>query len=236
MVGPHVGVTANPMDVLIAGGHGQIARRLIRILSQHGHHARGLIRNPDHAADLEADGGHPVLCDLEHDDLRPHVGGADAIVFAAGAGPGSGPDRKQTVDLGAALKCIEAAQELGVDRFVIVSSIGTQDIEIGTPPTPMRPYLEAKAAADDALRTSGLSWTIVKPGSLTDEPGSGTVELATALGRRGPVSRDNVAAVIYRCLLADNTIRTEFELFDGPTPIEAAVAALLPGSGPVNER
>lgn len=221
------------MDVLIAGGHGQIARRLIRILSQHGHHPRGLIRNPEHVADIEADGGSPVLCDLEHDDLRPHVGGADAIVFAAGAGPGSGPERKQSVDLGAARKCVEAAQELGVDRFVIVSSIGTQDIEsAGT----MRPYLEAKAAADDLLRTSGLSWTIVKPGSLTNEPGSGTVDLATALGRRGPVSRDNVAEVIYRCLLAENTIRTEFELFDGPTPIDVAVGALLPGSGPVNER
>ena len=76
------------MDVLVAGGHGQIARRLLRLLAQHGHTARGLIRNPDHVADLEADGAHPVLCDLETDDVRPHVGGADAIVFAAGAGPG----------------------------------------------------------------------------------------------------------------------------------------------------
>ena len=98
------------MDVLVAGGHGQIARRLLRLLAQRGHTARGLIRNPDHVADLEADGAHPVLCDLEHDDVRPHIGGADAIVFAAGAGPGSGAERKQTVDLGGALKCIEAAQ------------------------------------------------------------------------------------------------------------------------------
>lgn len=171
-----------------------------------------------------------MLCDLEHDDLRPHIGSAEAIVFAAGAGPGSGPERKQTVDLGGALKCIEAAQATGVDRFIIVSSIGTQDIaHAGT----MKPYLEAKAAADDALRTSGLSWTIVKPGSLHNEPGSGTVDIAVALGRRGPVSRDNVAEVLYRCLLADNTIRTEFELFDGPTPIEVAVQSLQPGSGPV---
>src|SRR4029079_15432039 len=160
------------MYVLGAGGHGQIGRRLLRLLAQRGHTARGLIRNVAHVPDIEADGAHPVLCDLEHDDVRPHVGGAEAIVFTAGAGPGSGPERKRTVDLGAALKCIEAAQELGVDRFVIVSSIGTQDIEHSGS---MRPYLEAKAAADDALRTSGLSWTIVKPGSLTDEPGSGTV-------------------------------------------------------------
>ncbi|MBE2318996.1 SDR family oxidoreductase [Solirubrobacter sp. CPCC 204708] len=218
------------MDVLIAGGHGQIARRLIRILARNGHTARGLIRNPDHVADLEADGGHPVLCDLEHDDLRPHIGGAEAIVFAAGAGPGSGPERKQTVDLGAAVKCIEAAQALGVDRFVIVSSIGTQDAEHAGP---MRAYLEAKAAADDALRTSGLSWTIVKPGMLTDEPGSGTVDIATAFGRRDAVSRDNVALVLYHVLLADNTIRTEFELFDGPTPADVAVQSLQRGDGPV---
>jgi uncharacterized protein YbjT (DUF2867 family) len=98
----------------------------------------------------------------------------------------------------------------------------------------MRPYLEAKAAADDALRTSGLSWTIVKPGMLTDEPGSGTVDISTGPARRDPVSRDNVAEVLYRCLLGDNTIRTEFELFDGPTPIHAAVEALQPGTGPVN--
>jgi nucleoside-diphosphate-sugar epimerase len=211
------------MDVLIAGGHGQIARRLIRILAGHGDHPRGLIRNPDHAADLEADGGVPILCDLEHDDPRPHVGAADAIVFAAGAGPGSGPERKQTVDLGAAVKCIDAARELGVDRFVIVSSIGAHDPAAGGP---MQPYLEAKAAADDALRASGLSWTIVKPGSLTNEPGNGTVELSTALGRRGPVSRDNVALTLFHVLGADNTIRKEFELFDGPTSVEEAVRAL----------
>ena len=92
------------MDVLVAGGHGQIALRLLRLLAADGHHARGLIRNPDHAADLEAAGAEPVLCDLEHDDPRQHIGTAQAIVFAAGAGPGSGPERKRTVDLGGAVK------------------------------------------------------------------------------------------------------------------------------------
>jgi uncharacterized protein YbjT (DUF2867 family) len=179
-----------------------------------------VIRNPGHAADIEADGGRPVLCDLEHDDLRPHVGGADAIVFAAGAGPGSGPERKQTVDLGAAVKCIEAAQAEGVERFLIVSSIGAHDPAAGGA---MQPYLKAKAAADDATRASGLRWTIVKPGSLTDEPGSGTVDVSTALGRRGPVSRDNVAAVLYACLRLEETVGAEFELFDGDEPIETAL-------------
>src|SRR4051812_21702073 len=185
------------MDVLVAGGHGQVARRLLRLLAANGDNARGLIRNPDHAGDLESDGAHPVLCDLEHDDLRPHVGGAEAIVFAAGAGPGSGPERKQTVDLVGALKCIEAAQELGVERFLMVSSMGTRDAKMGSPPTPMRPYMEAKAAADAALETSGLDWTIVRPGPLTNEPGTGTVDLAPVLARRGEIPRDDVALVLY---------------------------------------
>jgi len=218
------------MDVLVAGGHGQIARRLLRTLAKRGHHARGLIRNPDHVADLEADGALPVLCDLETDDLRPHIGGAEAIVFAAGAGPGSGAERKQTVDLGAAVKCIEAARELGVDRFLMVSSMGNRDAEHAGP---MRPYYEAKAAADDATIASGLSWTIVRPGRLTNEPGAGTVDLAPVLGRRGEVTRDDVALVLYHCLLADNTIHAQFELLAGPTPVEVAVKAIRPGDGPV---
>src|SRR4051794_12290798 len=152
------------MDVLVAGGHGQIARRLLKLLASRGHNARGLIRNPDHVADLEADGAHAVLCDLETDDMVPHVGGADAIVFAAGAGAGSGPERKRTVDLGGALKCIHAAQEMGVARYLMVSAMGTRDPAHA--PDGMRPYYEAKAAADDALETSGLDWTIVRPGRL----------------------------------------------------------------------
>ncbi len=219
------------MDVLVAGGHGKIARRLLRLLARDGHTARGLIRNADHAADLESDGAHPVLCDLEHDDLRPHVGGADAIVFAAGAGAGSGPERKRTVDLGGAVKCIEAAQELGVARFLLVSSMGTRDVEHAA--EGMRPYLQAKADADTALETSGLDWTIVRPGMLTDEPGTGRVDLAPALARRGEIPRDDVALVLLRCLAAPNTIRAQFELLSGDVPVEEAVRGIVPGSAPV---
>ena len=208
------------MDVLVAGGHGQIARRLLRLLAQQGHTARGLIRNPAHAADLEADGAHPILCDLETDDVRPHVGGADALVFAAGAGPGSGDARKRTLDLGGAVKCIEAARELGVDRFLMVSSMGTRDIPAEGP---MKPYLEAKRDADLALEASGLRWTIVRPGRLTNEPGTGTVDLAPILGRYGEISRDDVALVLYHCLFAENTVHGSFELLAGPEPAESAV-------------
>jgi nucleoside-diphosphate-sugar epimerase len=208
------------MDVLVAGGHGQIARRLLRLLAQHGHTARGLIRNPDHVADLEADGALGVLCDLERDDVRPHVAGADAIVFAAGAGPGSSAERKQTMDLGGAVKCIEAARELGVERFLMVSSMGTRDIPADGP---MKPYLEAKRDADLALEDSGLRWTIVRPGRLANEPGSGTVDLAPILGRYGEIPRDDVALVLYHCLFAENTEHVSFELLSGSEPVESAV-------------
>ena len=212
------------MDVLIAGGHGKIARRLIRLLARDGHTARGLIRNPDHAADIEADGGVPVLCDLEREDVAPHVSGADAIVFAAGAGPGSGAERKRTVDYGAAVKCVEAAEANGVRRFVIVSSIGAQNPESG--PEPMRPYLRAKAEADARVAGSDLDWTIDRPGSLNDDAGTGLVEISLDLGRSGPVPREDVALVVSETLRASSTIGLTFELFSGETPVKEAIHAL----------
>ena len=212
------------MDVLIAGGHGKIARHLIRLLAAGGHSARGLIRNPDHAADIESDGGLAVVCDLEREDPTPLARGADAIVFAAGAGPGSGPERKRTVDLGAAVKCIEAAESLGIRRFLIVSSIGAHDPEGG--PELMRPYLRAKAEADARLAASGLDWTIVRPGSLEDRPGTGRVDLSTTLGRRGPVPREDVAAVLAELLATGAGARVTAELFAGDVPIPDAVRAL----------
>jgi uncharacterized protein YbjT (DUF2867 family) len=212
------------MEVLVAGGHGQIALHLLRMLAERGDRARGMIRNPDHAADLERIGAEPVLCDLENDDPRAHIGSAEAIVFAAGAGPGSGPERKRTVDYGAAVKLIEAARELGVARYVMVSSMGTFDVEHA--PEAMRPYFQAKRDADDALEASGLDWTIVRPGSLTDVPGTGRVDARRALGRRGEVPREDVAAVIVACLDEPGTIRAGFELLGGDTPIREAVRAL----------
>jgi uncharacterized protein YbjT (DUF2867 family) len=211
------------MDVLVAGGHGQIARHLLRKLSAAGHHARGMIRNPDHAADLRADGAVPVLCDLEHDDPEPHLGSADAIVFAAGAGPGSGPERKRTVDYGGAVKLIKAAEKLGVRRYVMVSSMGAGDP--ASAGEQMRPYQQAKHDADVALADSSLDWTIVRPGRLTDEPGSGSVDLAERLGRYGEVPREDVASVLLAVLEAENTVRGTYELLSGDVPVEEAVAA-----------
>jgi uncharacterized protein YbjT (DUF2867 family) len=215
---------ASAMEVLVAGGHGQVALRLLALLAEHGHRGRGLIRNPGHAADLEAAGAEPVLCDLEADDPRPHLGAAEAIVFAAGAGPGSGPERKRTVDLGAAVKLIEAARELGVARYVMVSAMGTHDV--GAAAEAMRPYLQAKKDADDALMASGLDWTIVRPGRLTDAPGTGTVDAARALGRRGEITRDDTALVLLETLARPALARVAFDVLEGPTPVGAALDAL----------
>jgi uncharacterized protein YbjT (DUF2867 family) len=213
------------MEVLVIGGHGKVGLRLLRLLARDGHRGRGVIRKPEQAGDLVAAGAEPVLCDLERgDDLGPHVGAADAVVFAAGAGPGSGPERKRTVDYGAAVALMEAARELGVARFVIVSSIGTHDVAGAG--EAMRPYLEAKRDADDALRQSGLDWTIVKPGHLTDAPGSGRVEVSRSFGGRADVPRDDVALVLLECLQAPNTIGVEFELFEGDVPAREAVRSL----------
>jgi uncharacterized protein YbjT (DUF2867 family) len=213
------------MEVLVIGGHGKVGLRLLRLLARDGHRARGVIRTAGQAGDLEAAGAEAVLCDLERgDDLRPHAGGADAIVFAAGAGPGSGPARKRTVDYGAAVTSMDAAGDLGVTRFVIVSSIGTHDIAGAG--EAMRPYLEAKRDADDALRQSGLDWTIVKPGHLTDAPGTGHVQVSRTFGGRADVPRDDVALVLLECLQAPNTIGVEFELFEGDVPAGTAVRSL----------
>jgi uncharacterized protein YbjT (DUF2867 family) len=216
------------MDVAIAGGHGQVALRLERLLAAGGHRARAIIRNPDHAAEVEEAGAEPVVLDLEAlggvHDLADAIRGVDGVVFAAGAGPGSGPERKRTVDYGAAAKLIAAADAAGVDRYVMVSSIGAHAPDRGQ--GPMRPYLEAKAEADDALRASGLAWTIVRPGSLTNDPGTGLVSVTEDLGGRGPVPRDDVAAVLAAVLTEGAAMRRTFELFAGDTPIADALAEL----------
>jgi uncharacterized protein YbjT (DUF2867 family) len=206
------------VDVVVAGGHGKVAQRLLRLLTERGDRARGLIRNPDHAADLEALGAESVLCDLEaEDDLAPFVSGADAVVFAAGAGPGSGPERKRTMDLGGALKLMRA----GVNRYVIVSSIGAANPERSS--EQMRPYIEAKAEADRALMESGLDWTVVRPGRLTDEPGTGRVSVD---GGYGSIPRDDVAATLLAVLDTSSAVGKAFDLVAGETPIEDAVRAL----------
>lgn len=212
------------MDVVVAGGHGKIAQQLLRMLAERGDRARGLIRNPDHAADLEALGAEAVVCDMEAEsNLSSYVEGADALVFAAGAGPGSGEERKRTVDYGAAVKLIEAARSLGIRRYVIVSSVGADDPDGA--PEKMRAYQQAKHDADVALEEAGLDHTIVRPGMLTDDPAVGTVSAGPDVGR-DEVTREDVAAVLAAVLAADNTIGKTFVVVKGDTPISEAVAAI----------
>ena len=208
------------MDVVVAGGHGQIGLRLLRLLARGGHSARGLVRNPDHVPDVAEVGAEAVVCDMEAlEDLSGCCTGADAIVFAAGAGPGSGAERKRTVDLGAAVKLMDA----GVRRYAMVSAISAG--RPGEWSEPMRPYYEAKAEADRRLEESGLDYTIVRPGSLTDDPGTGRVTVGTELAY-GDVPRDDVAAVLLAVLVTPASIGKTFELVSGDTPVEDAVANL----------
>jgi uncharacterized protein YbjT (DUF2867 family) len=216
------------MDVAIAGGHGQVALRLARLLTDAGHRVRALVRNPDHAPDVAAAGAEAIVVDLEEvtdDDLAAEIVGADAVVFAAGAGPGSGPERKRTVDYGGAVKLVDAASAAGIDRYVMISSIGADRPEAGQ--GPMRAYLQAKADADEAVADSGLQWTIVRPGSLTDDPGTGRVSLSPGHGHRGRIPRDDVAAVVAACLENPTTVGLAFEALAGDTPIPHALADLV---------
>jgi uncharacterized protein YbjT (DUF2867 family) len=214
------------MRIVIAGGHGKIALRLTRLLQERGDRVRSLIRNPAHAADITAAGGEPVVCDLEvatDQEVADATSGADAVVFAAGAGPGSGPERKETVDYGAAVKLIAACKANGIDRYVIVSSLGADPDAPGDDTFAV--YQRAKGKADADLRASGLAYTIVRPGGLTDDPAAGTVKAGEGVGR-GSISRDDVAAVLSATLHDPGLAGVTFELIGGDVPVEEAVTAL----------
>jgi uncharacterized protein YbjT (DUF2867 family) len=211
--------------VAIAGGHGKIGQRLIRVLTERGDEVRSLDRNPDYGDELEAIGATPVVCDLEtanEEEVASAVSKVDAIVFSAGAGPGSGPERKSTMDYGGAVKLIEAAKSNGISRYVIVSSYGADPGAEGDDTFAV--YLRAKGKADAEVASSGLDYTIVRPTGLTDEPGTGLV----ALGRvaRGQIPRDDVAAILAAVLDTPDTIGKTFEAASGNTPIDEAVRSL----------
>ena len=219
------------MRIVLAGAHGQVARRLGRLLSARGDTVVGIVRNPDHRDDVTADGVHPVVLDLESatvEQVSEVLAGADAVVFAAGAGPGSGAERKHTVDHGAAVKLADAAERAGVRRYVLVSSMGVEQAREGTPQGTdpvMAVYLQAKLRAEDEiLPRETLDVTIVRPGGLTDDPGTDRVTLGHGVPF-GQVPRDDVAAVLAE-LLGQGTDGEVVELVGGDTPIAEAVAAL----------
>ena len=216
------------MRVVIAGGHGQIALRLTKLLSGDGHEVVGLVRNPDHEADIAAAGGQAAVLDLEQADasaVAKVLAGADVAVFSAGAGPGSGNARKDTVDRGAAVLFADAAEQAGVRRHLQVSSMGADRADSLTDDETFTIYLKAKWAAEQDLRSRDLDWTILRPGSLTNDPGTGKVYLADKTGN-GRVSRDDVALVLAGLCDTPASIGRTLELIAGDTPVNEALESL----------
>lgn len=215
------------MRVTIAGGHGQIAQHLERQLSKAGHEVVGMVRKPEQVADLEANGASSVLIDLESTDLAAMteaVRGSDAVVFAAGGGGDGNVERKETVDKQAAIMLADAAEQAGVGRYLMVSAMGTDQIDPHSDDV-FQVYLRAKLAADEDLqRRDGLAWTIVRPGLLTDEPGTRQVQVGS-LGR-GEVTREDVAAVLVAALDSTKTVGKTFDLLNGEKEIDEAIRTL----------
>ena len=213
--------------VFFAGGHGQIALLAQRRLAAEGHRPVGLIRRPEHADDLRAVGAEAVVFDLESQtaaELAEIITGADALVFAAGAGPNSGPGRKMTVDRDGAILLADAAELAGVRRYVVISALEADDFVVGSEEV-FQIYLRAKAEADEIVRSRELDWTIVRPGGLTDADATGSVQVADRTGR-GQIPRDDVAEVVTRLVVDGTGVRRQFEVISGDTPLGEALAAL----------
>ncbi|RSN58800.1 NAD-dependent dehydratase [Amycolatopsis sp. WAC 04182] len=216
------------MRVVIAGGHGQIALKLEKLLSARGDRPVGIVRNPGHVADLEAAGAEAVVLDLEKSDVdavAKVLDGADAAVFAAGAGPGSGTARKDTVDRAAAELFAAASERAGVRRHIQVGSMGADKWETADVPDDFRIYLKAKKAAEDDLRARDLDWTILRPGQLTDDEGTGKILIAESTGR-GPIPRQDVAAILVALLDTPSTAGRVLEAISGDTAISQAFSTL----------
>lgn len=212
--------------VTIIGGHGKVALRAARILADAGVEVFSVIRNPDHADDVRASGAEPVVADVEVLDvagLREALRGSGAVVWTAGAGGGN-PDRTYAVDRDAAIRSMDACAQEGIDRYVMVSYDGAGP-DHGVPEdSSFFPYAEAKADADTHLRGSGLQWTILGPGLLTEEPGRGSIAVGPAKREDRHTSRDEVAAVIEAALRLPATAGRTIEFSDGDTPIDEALA------------
>ncbi|MET7483127.1 NAD(P)H-binding protein [Streptomyces sp. NPDC005538] len=215
------------MRIVIAGGHGQIALRLERLLAARGDEVAGIIRNAGQSGDLESAGAEPLVLDLESasvEEVAALLRGADAAVFAAGAGPDSGTARKDTVDRGSAVLFADAAVLAGVRRHVVVSSMGADPAHPGDGVFDV--YLRAKGEADAYVRgLDALDWTILRPGSLTNDAGTGLVRLEAHTGP-GAIPRDDVAAVIAELVETPATAGLTLELVGGHAPVSVAVKSV----------
>jgi uncharacterized protein YbjT (DUF2867 family) len=213
--------------VAVVGGHGQIARILHGELKRRGHTPVALVRKEEQAEALRADDVESRMLDIEAGDegaFAAAFDGCDAVVFAAGGGPDGNAHRKLTVDLGGSLKSIAGARRAGISRFVQISAINVdQDLPEDTEPV-WRAYVEAKRDADAALRASGLDWTIIRPGRLTDDPGTGRVDLGEDV-ERSDVPRADVAAVVAATIDQEHSIGKQWNLVSGDVPVDEAVAS-----------
>ena len=211
--------------IAIVGGHGQVARHLLVELRRTEHTPVALVRNEAYREELESRGAELRLLDIEQQDADEFASAfedCDVVVFAAGGGPDGNLERKRTVDLEGSLKSIEGARKAGIDRFVQVSAIGVDDPLPDDTGEVWRAYVEAKRDADAALRDSGLAWTILRPGRLTDEPATGLVALGSAV-ERGDIPRADVAAVLAAVIDQERTVGKQWDLVSGETPVPEAV-------------
>ncbi len=215
--------------VAIVGGHGQIARMLHPLLIDAGHTPVALVRKDDQAQALESEGVTTRRLDIEQDDVDGFAAafeGCDAVVFAAGGGGDGDVERKRTVDLEGSLKSIEAAERVGARRFVQISAIGVDQELPEDAGEVWRVYVEAKRDADAALRASGLDWTVLRPGRLTDDPATGQVALGEEV-ERAEIPRADVAAVTAAVLQDERAIGKQWNLVGGETSVADAVSAAL---------
>ncbi|MRH41419.1 NAD(P)H-binding protein [Aquibacillus halophilus] len=217
------------MKVLVVGANGQIGKHVVSFIKDSNNlEAKAMIRKQGQASLLEDLGAETVLVDLEEDDIdtiAKAAQGVDAIVFTAGSGPHTGPDKTMLIDLDGAVKTIEAAKVAGVKRFVMVSSFDTTREAIQAAPESFAPYVVAKHYADVWLRSTDLDYTIVHPGGLTNDKGTGQVQAASEV-ERGKVPREDIASVIVGCLENESTIGKEFQVVTGTTPIQEAIKSI----------
>ncbi|WP_285249947.1 SDR family oxidoreductase [Pseudarthrobacter sp. fls2-241-R2A-168] len=214
--------------IAIIGGHGKVALHLSTLLAEEGHAVTSFIRNPDHAADVAETGATPSVLDVENSTtaaLADALQGHDAVVWSAGAGGGN-PDRTYAVDRDAAIRSMDAAGQAGVNRYVMVSYLGARK-DHGVPADHgFFAYAEAKAAADEYLRSTGLAWTILGPGGLTDKPGTGMIAVDPDPAGERATSRSNTAIVAAAVLDLPQTAGKTIEFCDGSLPVAAALESL----------
>lgn len=215
------------MKIFVAGAHGNVGKKLVKILTDKGHEVKAMIRDESQSDEMKELGATPVVADLEKDKDFP-LDKIEVVYFCAGSGPQTGADKTVEVDQKGAIKLIDSAYHHKVYRFIMISSVGADDPKHG--PEALKTYLKAKHEADKELKYSGLLYTIIRPGHLTDEPGTGKVTAKEKLEERekenGKISREDVARTLAACLEHSQTETKVFELIQGDTLIDEALVNL----------